>query len=323
MIIQSSSVSMASYSRSLTETSQQLKVETAAARRPAPSTPQVENSTDDSNEATNGDLRHDRIWQLLKAFFGHNEESKASFDKAEAAQGKPETHRSTNGQSGAIGGPGMSVQYSQAMRISEETAMQAQGSVTLADGRSVTVNMQLSLSRIQTFSSSVTVQSGPKTQDPLVINYAASSVSLSASTFDFDLDSNGQTKSIHVPSNGSGFLALDSNTNGKIDNGNELFGTQSGNGFADLAALDSDGNQWIDEADTAWDALRIWSPADNGGKMQTLASAGIGAIYLGHASTDISLGNGPGNTSGQLRQSGLFLYENGGAGTVQHVDLVV
>ena len=29
----------------------------------------------------------------------------------------------------------------------------------------------------------------------------------------------------------------------------ELFGTKSGNGFADLAKYDSDGNGWIDEAD--------------------------------------------------------------------------
>ena len=46
---------------------------------------------------------------------------------------------------------------------------------------------------------------------------------------------------------GSGFLALDKNGNGKIDDGSELFGTKSGDGFADLAEYDSDGNGWIDE----------------------------------------------------------------------------
>jgi hypothetical protein len=37
-------------------------------------------------------------------------------------------------------------------------------------------------------------------------------------------------------------------------NGAELFGARSGDGFAELAALDGDGNGWIDEGDAAWQA---------------------------------------------------------------------
>lgn len=42
-------------------------------------------------------------------------------------------------------------------------------------------------------------------------------------------------------------LSLDQNGNGEIDNGTELFGTKSGDGFADLARYDLDYNGWIDE----------------------------------------------------------------------------
>ncbi len=80
---------------------------------------------------------------------------------------------------------------------------------------------------------------------------------------------------------GSGFLGLDSNNNGRIDNGKELFGTQSGDGFADLARYDSDGNGWIDEGDPVYARLKVWlKDASGADKVISLADAGVGAIYL-------------------------------------------
>ena len=58
----------------------------------------------------------------------------------------------------------------------------------------------------------------------------------------------------------SAYLAIDANNDGLINDGSELFGTRSGDGFADLAKLDSDGNRWLDEADSQFDRLRIWQP---------------------------------------------------------------
>ena len=61
------------------------------------------------------------------------------------------------------------------------------------------------------------------------------------------------------------FLALDLNGDGRINNGSELFGALSGNGFADLAQYDSDANGWIDENDEIFQRLKVWSGADDGG----------------------------------------------------------
>ena len=124
---------------------------------------------------------------------------------------------------------------------------------------------------------------------------------------------------------GSGYLALDKNGDGVINNGSELFGTTSGNGFADLAAYDSDGNGWIDEADEIFDKLRIWSKDANGKDVLVgLGAAGVGAIYLGSADTEFSLNSKSDNsTNAVIRKSGIFLYENGNVGTIQHVDVAM
>ena len=61
--------------------------------------------------------------------------------------------------------------------------------------------------------------------------------------------SDGRKDNISFVQPGSGFLAVDKNNDGKINNGKELFGPNTGNGFDELAKYDSDGNQWIDESD--------------------------------------------------------------------------
>ena len=104
-----------------------------------------------------------------------------------------------------------------------------------------------------------------------------------------------------------------------------MFGTQSGNGFKDLAEYDEDGNGWIDENDDIFDDLSIWTLNEEGEKVQiSLLKADVGAIYLGSASTEFSLKNEETHdTNGIIRSTGVFLKESGGAGTVQHIDLAI
>lgn len=161
--------------------------------------------------------------------------------------------------------------------------------------------------------------------DPLVINLDSDVASVSDMKFLFDLDADGKEEEVSFAGQGSGFLALDRNGDGKINDGSELFGTKSGDGFGDLAAYDEDGNGWIDEADSIFKDLKV-STKDKDGKdvLLDLKSANVGAIYLNSASTEFSLNNMETNkTNGVIRSTGIYLKENGGVGTVQHVDLAI
>ena len=99
---------------------------------------------------------------------------------------------------------------------------------------------------------------------------------------------------------------------------------QSGNGFADLSAYDSDKNNWIDENDAVYSRLLVWSK-DSAGKdtLSTLAQRNVGALYLGNVATPFDLKDSENALQGQVRSSGIYLNENGSVGTLQQIDLVV
>lgn len=209
---------------------------------------------------------------------------------------------------------------------SETTSFSGKGVVVTADGREIDINVQLNMSRsftesISTFHNSVqTVLT-----DPLVIQLDDCPVSVSDEKFMFDIDSDGVSEKISKLSAGSAFLALDRNGDGVINNGSELFGTKSGNGFLELAAYDEDGNGWIDENDSIYKDLKLWQKDDAGkDKLTGLKENGIGAIYLGAQNTRFSLNSLTDNsTNGVIQKTGLYLKEDGQAKTIAQVDLAV
>ena len=64
---------------------------------------------------------------------------------------------------------------------------------------------------------------------------------------------------------------------------------------------------------------------DENGNQQlySLAEKGVGAICLQNASTNYAITDEDNQTKGVIRNTGIFLYENGNVGTVQHVDLAL
>jgi len=204
----------------------------------------------------------------------------------------------------------------------EETSFSTTGKVITADGREFDFNLSLSMSRSFTEYYEETYRNTYSLCDPLVINLDTSIASVSDQKFRFDLDGDGELDEISKLSSSSGYLALDLNNDGIINDGNELFGTKSGDGFKDLAKYDSDGNGWIDEADDIWKALKIYVQNDDGTEqLYSLSEKNVGAIYLGNLSTDFSIKDESNQTNAVIRKTGLFLYENGTAGTIQHLDL--
>lgn len=164
--------------------------------------------------------------------------------------------------------------------------------------------------------------------DPLVVNFGEDVNpfdNLSSLKFAFDLDNDGATEMIPYLKAGAGYLVLDKNGNGKIDNGNELFGPNSGNGFKELALYDGDKNGFIDEADEVFSKLKIWSFDEKGNSsLISLLDANVGAIYLGDVQSGFKYIDGINSTLASSQSNGIFIKEDGtGLGVANSIDILV
>ncbi|MCX6061576.1 MAG: hypothetical protein NT103_04920 [Campylobacterales bacterium] len=96
-----------------------------------------------------------------------------------------------------------------------------------------------------------------------------------------------------------GLLALDKNSDGVINNGNELFGNYTkdtkgnyaSNGFDALAKYDTNHDNIINASDDVYKALRVWQDSNsdgitNTGELHTLSELGITSINLTYQTTD-------------------------------------
>lgn len=202
----------------------------------------------------------------------------------------------------------------------EHTAFTSSGSVVTSDGRTISFGISMEMSR----SFAAAYASAGKEEiytDPLVINLDTDAASLSDVSFYFDLNCDGKAEEMAGLGAGSGFLALDKNGDGEINDGSELFGARTGDGFGELAQYDQDGNGWIDENDSIFSKLSVWVRAGSGTpRLLSLKEAGVGAIFLGSQSTEHGLATSGGSVDARVRRTGLYLKETGEAGTVQHID---
>lgn len=223
-------------------------------------------------------------------------------------------------------GWGVNYNYQETNLEQESTQFLAKGIVRTADGREIELSLELSMDRAYASQTSLSLRAGDALKDPLVINFTGNAAQLTQTTFKFDLDADGKADNMRFVGPGSGFLALDKNGDGKVNDGRELFGATSGNGFADLAQYDEDGNGWIDEKDAVFNQLRIWSRNGNGNdQLLGLAKMGVGALYLGKTDTPFAVKDAAHDNTlhGMVRATGLYLREDGGAGSLQQLDLVV
>jgi len=187
------------------------------------------------------------------------------------------------------------------------------------DKGSLDINLNFSMSRSFVVENNIDIYSP---FDPLVINLNGDIPDLSSDTFSFDLDNDGESDQISKLGSGSGFLALDKNKDGKINQGSELFGTLTGNGFSELSEYDEDHNSWIDENDSIFDSLQIWlkNEDDNEKELVGLGEVGIGAIFLDSAASEFTYKTQTNQTLGEMKSSGIFLNEDGTVGNISQID---
>jgi hypothetical protein len=181
----------------------------------------------------------------------------------------------------------------------------------------IEININISMSHSFVSSSEILRQ---QFYDPLVLSFDGELPNLDTQNFSFDIDSDGESDQISMLKGNSGLLAYDKNSNGKIDNGLELFGTLNGDGFSDLKRYDSDNNDWIDENDPILDSLRIWIKKKDEERLVALGEIGIGAIYLGNTQGRFEIKNEKNETLGRIKANGLFLNEDGSSGIVSQID---
>jgi len=200
----------------------------------------------------------------------------------------------------------------------EQLSFSASGRVQTADGRSIEFSLGLALTRAT--ATEVRAAFGAEAQDPLVLDFADTEAELRDFGFRFDLHGDGSEVNLPLPTSGKGFLVFDRDGNGRVDDGRELFGPSTGDGFGELAALDADGNGWIDENDPAWSQLYVWHPYRRDALI-ALPEADVGAIGLARAATPLTVTDEGGQALGALSSTGIYLRESGSVGTISHLDV--
>ena len=127
-----------------------------------------------------------------------------------------------------------------------------------------------------------------------------------------------------------GWLVLDRNSNGTIDNGGELFGvdtvksdgTKATDGFDALSDLDSNDDNVFDAKDTRFADVRVWRDLNQDGvsqsnELSTLAANNIRSISLNKTSATTPLGNGNAQTA-----TATFTRTDDTTGTAANLGLV-
>ncbi|WP_284438342.1 calcium-binding protein, partial [Thalassococcus arenae] len=137
-------------------------------------------------------------------------------------------------------------------------------------------------------------------EDPLIIDLdgdGIETVSRLESKVYFDLDGDFFKESTGWLKGDDGFLALDRDGNGKIDDISELFGDVGVSGIDELAQYDANQDGVIDASDAIYADLLVWQDFDQDGEtdegeLSSLADKGILTIELSRNPLDVTTPQG-------------------------------
>lgn len=217
----------------------------------------------------------------------------------------------------------MTMKMTETVEEYECTDFHSCGTVKTADGQEIDFSLGLTMERSYSDTREFEMTQEVVFKDPLIVNFEGNAADLTDEKYEFDIDADGEMDLISYLLGDSAMLALDKNDDGIINDGSELFGAITGNGFAELAQYDEDGNQFIDEADSIFSDLGVWTKTPDSESFESLLDKGIGAIYLGSSQTPFDIKGVDNQTNGKVISSGVYLTESGEAGTIQQIDMVV
>jgi len=166
--------------------------------------------------------------------------------------------------------------------------------------------------------STPSTREGQNVSSPIVIDLDGNGVqthALKSQIVRFDLDNNGFAERAGWTDGRDGFLVRDTNGNGRIDNGGELFGNhtklhngaKAANGFEALKELDDNGDGKITRADKVWSELRVWQDRNQDawsakGELYTLDELGIESIDTAYTDSKLVDTAGKAHKQGSLQR---------------------
>jgi Ca2+-binding RTX toxin-like protein len=168
-------------------------------------------------------------------------------------------------------------------------------------------------------------------RDPLVLDLDGDGVETvpisTTSPIMFDGDADGIKTSTGWVKADDGFLVMDRNGNGVIDNGSEQFGNSTplsaggtaADGFAALAQEDTNLDGKVDSADSRWGQLRVWRDLNQDGISQsnelfTMTQIGVASFNVAKTQNLTTLSNG-----NQIADLGFYTKTDGSTGTMGDV----
>lgn len=192
----------------------------------------------------------------------------------------------------------------------QTASLSAEAELTLDDGSTLAFRLDWSQSSIRIEERSLRVAMGDaQLKDPLVLDLDGDGIRFSGELARIDLDRDGTKEAVARPAGADRIVALDG----------RLLGADSGQAFRDLAALDGDGNGWIDGGDAAYGRLQLW----DGLRFSSLSSGGVAALATASVALPFQHRGADGGLQAVGRRGGVFLADDGHAGAVAQVDLVV
>lgn len=192
----------------------------------------------------------------------------------------------------------------------QSASLSAVGELMLADGSALAFRLDWSQSSVRIEERSVRLAMGDaQLKDPLVLDLDGDGIRFMGELARIDLDRDGSTEAVARPAGADRIVALDG----------RLLGADSGEAFRELAALDGDGNGWIDGGDAAYGRLQLW----DGLRFSSLSAGGVAALATASVALPFQHRGEDGALQALGRRGGVFLGDDGRAGAVAQIDLVV